>query len=110
MKSVRQLKEEIGINSDLTQLMDVLKGIAATEFWMLARKRMRFTKFMEAYEGFFEFIDVIGAEHPFAKEQGALGLIMVTSNEGFMGGLNTRIINAALSHPGADGAHLIIIG
>ncbi|OGX36804.1 MAG: hypothetical protein A3C36_01875 [Omnitrophica WOR_2 bacterium RIFCSPHIGHO2_02_FULL_52_10] len=110
MKTVRQLKEELELNGNLTQLMDVLKGIAATEFWTLTRKRTRFTKFMEAYEGFFEFINVIGAEHPFAKEQGALGLIMVTSNEGFMGGLNTRVINAALSYPGANAAELIIIG
>jgi F0F1-type ATP synthase gamma subunit len=110
MKSVRQLKEEIEMNGDLTQLMDVLKGIAATEFWTLARKKVRFTRFMEAYEGFFEFVDVIGADHPFAREQGALALIMVTSNEGFMGGLNTRVINEALSYPGAERAEIIIIG
>ena len=30
MKTVKQLKEELEMNGDLTDLMDVLKGIAAT--------------------------------------------------------------------------------
>ena len=46
MKTLEQLKEEIDMNKSLTELMDVLKGIAASEFWVLAKGRKRFTEFL----------------------------------------------------------------
>jgi len=98
------------MNGDLTDLMDVLKGIAAAEFWILQKKKKRFEEFIKAFEGFFRFIEFIDIQHPFVQEQGKLAIIMVTSDEGFMGGLNSRVISAALSHPGADDAQLMIIG
>lgn len=110
MKTVQQLKEELGVNEDLTSLMEVLKGVSISEFKTLSKKLGRFTVFIEAFESFFQCIDFSGAHHPFAQEQGALGIIMVTSNEGFMGGLNERVINAALAYPEADQADLMIIG
>ena len=110
MKTVKQLSEELATNEDLTGLMDVLKGIAATEFWILQKKKKRFAKFISAFEGFFKFVDFIDVQHPFVQEQGKLAIIMITSDEGFMGGLNTRVITAALSHPGADDAQLMIVG
>jgi ATP synthase F1 gamma subunit len=110
VKTIKQLKEELGMNVDLTDLMDVLKGIAATEFWILQKKKKRFEDFTKAFEGFFRFIDFIDIQHPFVREQGKLAIIMITSDEGFMGGLNTRVISAALSYPGADGAQLMIVG
>jgi len=110
MKTVKQLKEELEMNGNLTELMDVLKGIAASEFWVLSKGRKRFAEFINAFEGFFRFINFIEVKHPFVKGEGNLGIIMVTSDEGFMGGLNSRIITAALAHPGADEAELMIIG
>ena len=110
MKTVQRLKEELELNGDLTELMDVLKGIAISEFWALSKKMGRFTKFMKAFEGFFQMMDFSSSEHPFTQERGSLGIIMVTSNEGFMGGLNTRVINEALAYKGADEAQLMIVG
>lgn len=110
MKTVQRLKEEMELNGDLTELMDVLKGIAVSEFWALSKKMGRFTRFMEAFEGFFQMMDFSASEHPFTKEHGSLGIIMVTSNEGFMGGLNSRVINTALAYRGADEAELMIVG
>ena len=94
MKTVKQLSEELEMNGDLTDLMDVLKGIAATEFWILQKKKKRFEEFILAFEGFFRFVDFIDVQHPFVQEQGKLAIIMITSDEGFMGGLNTRVITA----------------
>jgi F0F1-type ATP synthase gamma subunit len=110
MKTVQRLKEELELNGDLTELMDVLKGIAVSEFWALSKKMGRFTRFMKAFEGFFQMTDFSGSQHPFTQEHGSLGIIMVTSNEGFMGGLNARVINTALNYDGADKARLMIVG
>lgn len=110
MKTVQRLKEELELNGDLTELMDVLKGIAVSEFWALSKKMGRFTRFMKAFEGFFQMMDFSSSQHPFTQEHGVLGIIMVTSNEGFMGGLNARVINTALNYKGADEAQLMIVG
>lgn len=110
MKNIQKLKEELELNGDLTELMDVLKSIAVSEFWALSKKMGRFTKFMSAFEGFFQLMDLSASQHPFTKEHGSLAIIMVTSNEGFMGGLNARVINTALSWEGTGGAELIIVG
>lgn len=110
MKSFQVLKEELELNGDMAELMDILKGIAVSEFWALAKKQGRFARFMNAFNGFFNILDFSQVEHPFAKEEGKLALLMLTSNEGFMGGLNTRVMKAALAHEEADEAHLIIVG
>ncbi|MFH1245730.1 MAG: FoF1 ATP synthase subunit gamma [Candidatus Omnitrophota bacterium] len=111
MQSARELKKELGLNAELTELLDVLKGIASSQFRALENKKERFATFLDAFEGFFQMIDFSPVEHPFAKDtSGKLGIIMVTSDEGFMGGLNTRVINTALNYTGVKGARLIVIG
>ncbi|HBO96464.1 MAG TPA: hypothetical protein DE315_07165 [Candidatus Omnitrophica bacterium] len=110
MQSIQKIKEEMYLNVDMAELMEVLKGIAISEFWALAKKQGRFARFMKAFDGFFDIVDFHQVRHPMATGQGKLALLMVTSNEGFMGGLNTRVINAALANPEADAAEWIIVG
>jgi len=110
MLSTQKLKKELRMNMELTELLDALKWIALAQFRMLQRKKERFVSFENAFEGFFQMIDFSGVSHPFVAGAGKLGIIMVTSDEGFMGGLNVRVITTALSYPGADKAQLIIIG
>lgn len=110
MQSIQKLREELDLNMDMTELMDVLKGIAMSEFWALAKKQGRFARFMNAFNGFFNILNFSGIEHPFAQPTGRLAILMITSNEGFMGGLNTRVIDTALSHPQAKESELLIVG
>jgi len=111
MQTAEKLKKELKLNTELTDLLDVLKGVASSEFRIVERRKERFARFLEAFEGFFQMIDFNFVEHPFAQSrEGKLGVIIVTSDEGFMGGLNTRVINIALGYPGAENAELIIIG
>jgi len=110
MLSTQRLKKELRMNMELTELLDALKWIALAQFRMLQKKKERFVSFESAFEGFFQMIDFSGVSHPFVAGTGKLGIIMVTSDEGFMGGLNVRVITTALSYPGADKAQLIIIG
>jgi len=107
MQSAQKLKKELELNTELTQLLDILKGIAASQFRQLEKRKERFAKFMDAFEGFFQMIDFSVVEHPFAKGGEKLGIIMITSDEGFMGGLNTKVINTALGYSGAENAELL---
>ena len=111
METVQKIKEELKVNTELTNLLDVLKEMASSEFRILEKKKRRFAVFLEAFEGFFQMIDFNFVDHPFAQNKtGRLGIIMVTSDEGFMGGLNMRVMNMALTYPGAEAAELITIG
>ena len=110
MQSIQKLREELDSSTDMTELMNVLKGIAISEFWALAKKQGRFARFMNAFNGFFNILNFSGIDHPFAQPTGRLAILIITSNEGFMGGLNTRVIDAALNHPQAKEAELLIVG
>ncbi|MBI3617637.1 MAG: F0F1 ATP synthase subunit gamma [Candidatus Omnitrophica bacterium] len=110
MQSIQKIKEEMHLNVDMAELMEILKGIAVSEYWALLKKRGRFKRFMDAFNGFFDILDFSSLDHPFARNTGKLAILMITSNEGFMGGLNTRVIEHALAHPEADDAALIMVG
>lgn len=90
--------------------MNILKGIADSEFRKLEKRKERFSRFIDAFAGFFEAVDFSSVEHSFSNGGKKLGLIMVTSDEGFMGGLNNRVINTALNCAGSDDAMLIVVG
>lgn len=110
MQSIQKIKEEMHLNADMAELMEVLKGIAVAEYWALLKKRGRFKRFTDAFNGFLNILDFSSVDHPFARNTGKLAILMITSNEGFMGGLNARVIEHALAHPEADDAALIMVG
>ena len=90
--------------------MDVMKGIAASQFQALQKRKKHFKKFLESFGNFFELIDFGAIKHPFGRiTTERMGIIMVTSDEGFMGGLNTHVINAGLAER-KNHAHLMIVG
>lgn len=110
MQSIQRIKEEMHLNVYMAELMEILKGIAVSEYWALLKKKGRFKRFMDAFNGFFNILDFSSVDHPFARNTGRLAILMITSNEGFMGGLNTRVIETGLAHPEADSAALIMVG
>ena len=111
MSTIHQIREELDANRNLAELLDVLKGIAASEFRTLEVRRDRFEHFLDSFAGFFRMVHTARVEHPFLRSQNdRLAIIMVTSDEGFMGGLNNRIIHAALAQPGARDAELMVLG
>lgn len=110
MQSIQKIKESMQLNIYMAELMEILKGIAVAEYWTLLKRQARFTRFMEAFNGFFDILDFHTVQHPFAHAQGKPAILMITSNEGFMGGLNTRVINTAMENPEAGEAFLIIVG
>ncbi|MCF7854557.1 MAG: F0F1 ATP synthase subunit gamma [Candidatus Pacebacteria bacterium] len=112
MLALEELKSELGINQELTEIVDALKVIAVTEFRELdERRKERSSIFLDAFERFFRLIDFSTVEHPYAKDTtGHLVLLMLTSDERFMGGLNKRIVDTALGYPGGDTAELVVMG
>ncbi|MFH1199360.1 MAG: FoF1 ATP synthase subunit gamma [Candidatus Omnitrophota bacterium] len=110
MQTVQKLKKELELNSELINLLDVLKSVAASEYHILEKKKDDFTKFLDTFKDFFQMMDFSSLTHAFASGKGNLGIILITSDEGFMGGLNSRVINMGLDYPGASDARFIVIG
>jgi len=111
MTTISEAKEDLQFNEELTDLLEVMKNIAVFEFRALQRKRERFTEFSQAMEGFFKMIDLGQAPHFFITPKSQkLAVVMITSNEGFMGGLNREVINKAVFLEGAKEAELLIVG
>jgi len=67
--------------------------------------------FTALLENFLRLIPPDGCRHPFFQEPSKpMGIVIITSNEGFLGGLNAMVIQKALSARGNQAAELIVIG
>ena len=114
MALLSHLRRELRFNVEFYQLIQTLKSIAASQYHMLEREKQRFEEFMNAFAGFFRIVDMVGVDHPLVRPLSpVLGMVIVTSDSGFMGGLNGAVIEAALDAQGAlgdDQVQLIVIG
>lgn len=112
MRSKRQLKEEIQSAADLTSVVEVMKQVAATHLHHLEKHQVRFDSFSLALQEFFYWLNVKEVDHPFFKSKVPARLIVfITSDAGFLGGLNTAVIDVGLSHFKADrGDGMAVIG
>ncbi len=111
MATALQLKKDIQLNADLTSVLGVIEDIAVSQFHSLDKKKQRFKVLMEAFEGFFSMVDFYRLEHPLVSSQNEnMAIVMISSDEGFMGGLNNKVINAALAQRAHRKAELLIVG
>lgn len=110
MIPLMRLKREVQFNTELTQIVDALKGIAAARFHLLERQVAFFDAYFKATEKLLSGIPLGQIQHPFVQPPNTkVGVLMVTSTAGFLGGLNMRVLAAGLSECGSDGM-LTVIG
>ncbi len=147
--AVIRLTNELRTTTDLMELVDVLKRVAASQFHSLDEKRQssgwtnadmlsggehpiseqapQESEWVTAIahpeaqgpplsltvvlEDFFRLIPPQQCRHPFLERPSPpLGIVIVTSDEGFLGGLNAAVIQKALSARGGQEAELIVLG
>ena len=96
-KSLSKLKSEMVFNQDLTRLVDVMKGIAASQYSVMDKKRSKFEDLNGSLEDLFQTYDFRSVKHPFIRplHPGKL-IILVTTDSGFLGGLNMKVAQAAM--------------
>jgi len=111
MPILKRIKEDLEFSQELADLLDVLRGIASFQFRKTKESRQHFKTFLDCFESFFRIIDLTKAEHPLVSiGSDRMGIVMITSNEGFMGGLNAQVINTALEEKKDNPAELIVVG
>jgi ATP synthase F1 gamma subunit len=114
MAQLSQLRRELRFNAEFLQLIQTLKNIAASQYHMLEREKQRFAEFMEEFTGFFRVVNMVDVDDPLVRASAdVLGIVLVTSDSGFMGGLNAGVIQAGLDAQGerpAERVRLVAIG
>ena len=105
-----RLKKDVQFNQELTQFIDVLKGIAASRYHVLERRLKLFDRYFHEVGDVLALADLSRSGHPFVRPASpVVGVVMVTSDGGFLGGLNTQVVNAGLQEAGPAGA-LTVLG
>lgn len=111
MKTLSGIKKEMEFNKDLSVLVETLKSIAIADYYALEKKLKLNKKYIAVVESFFEFFDLENENHIFVKSRGqSQAIIAVTTDAGFLGGVNMRVINTALAEAAKMPTTLIIIG
>jgi len=111
---LKQLREELRFNREMVSLVDTLKNIAASQYHQMEKEKVRFNQFMDAFSEFFRVVNLVDVENPFVRETSPVrGIVVVTSDSGFMGGLNQQVLRAAFNARGDrsdDQCRFIVIG
>ena len=99
---LNELRKEMLFNKDLLALIDTLKNVAGAQYHMLEKQKERFDMFMDAFAGFFKVVNLVEVDNPLVRvSSDVLGVVVVTSDSGFMGGLNQGVMRRA--HAAAEG-------
>jgi len=106
-----KLREDLRFANELQDMIEVLKGATASQFRSLQRRRKGFEDFKTRLEEFLTQIDARNTSHPFLAERSQLpkAILMITSDEGFLGSLNALVINAGLEQA-TSSDELIVMG
>ncbi len=108
-KSLAKLKDEMVFNQGLTKLVDVMKGIAAAQYHVMEHKRVNLEKYSEALDELFAFYDFRNTDHPYLQPQSEKKLIcMVTTDSGFLGGLNMRVATAGMAQETPESKYVVL--
>lgn len=103
-------KDNMRFYKEMGEIVETLKGVAATEYLRLQQNRKYFDEFEEHLKDFFEMIKLGDFNHPFLDSSSASKLfVLITSDTGFLGRLNVAVVNLALEQCGKKDK-LIIIG
>lgn len=97
MGKANKVKREFLDVRDLVELVQVLKDIADMKFHDLFAKRGGFQRFGESFAEFFRLLDTVNVAHPLISNEGKdVCIVVITTEEGFVGDLNNKVVTRAL--------------
>ncbi|MDD5408593.1 MAG: F0F1 ATP synthase subunit gamma [Candidatus Omnitrophica bacterium] len=104
------LRKDLAFNKVMENIIEVLKGVAATEYFHLQTKRKSFDEFEGRLRDLFAQVDIHDFQHPFlGAAASSSNIVMITSDTGFLGELNMSVINYGLAQH-RDGDLLTVVG
>ncbi len=111
---LNQLRKDLQFNAELLALVETLKNVAGSQYHLMEKEKQRFDEFMDAFASFFRVVNLVDVEDPLVRvSSDVLGLVIVTSDSGFMGGLNQGVIRDALdvakTYTGGDDSKVSLV-
>jgi len=95
MGKANKIKSDLDDITELVEIIQVLKDVADTKFHELAGRKDRFARFGESFVEFFRMISLSTVSHPLvSNENPRVAIVAITSEAGFMGDLNSKIVRA----------------
>ena len=111
MLALTNIKKDIEFNKNFRSLLEVLKSIAISQFYLLEKSLKTFEKFDDYMQFFFESLDLNAVQHRFLREDsGPLGVVAITSDQGLLGGLNMRVVSTAVGLMKSNQDELVVVG
>jgi len=106
-----KLREDLRFARELLEMIDVLKSATSSQFRTFQSKRKGFDDFKFILEDFLAAVGTQKITHPFLKENKDLpkAVLIITSDEGFLGGLNSMVLMDALEQASARD-EIIVMG
>ena len=106
MGKANKVKGELIEAKDLVELIQVLKDVADLKYRALSTQKSQFLRFGESFSEFFRLIAFSRVNHPLVSNNNSgMGYVAVTTEQGFVGDLNTKVITRVLEekekHPDA---------
>jgi ATP synthase F1 gamma subunit len=111
MQTFIKLREDLRFAGELLAMIEVLKSATAGQFRLLQARRKEAYDFRNYIEDFVGSFRASRITHFFLTERPRLPkvVVMITSDEGFLGSLNSLVVNAGLEQAG-DADELVVIG
>ena len=114
MITLSTLKQDLEFSRGLGDIIDVLKTTALAQFRSLQLREKINEGFVGAIENCFSILRGIrsNTNHPyfFVREGKARAIVVVASDEGFLGGLTTLLVNAGLDQRTSAEDEIIVLG
>ena len=112
MQTISELKQDLEFNRNIGDIIEVLKASSIIQFRALQFKEKPDKNYLLAIQGCFDMLDAGRIEHPYVYERKGLPslIVVVTSDEGFLGELNTLLVNAALDQARGGDDEIVVLG
>lgn len=109
---LNEIRKELKFTTELLYLIETLKNIAGAQYHLMEKEKERFDRFMDAFSGFFRVVNLVEVDDPLVRVvSDVMGVIIVTSDSGFMGGLNQGVIREAhklVDSEGREPAYVVL--
>jgi len=104
------LRKDLAFNKVMENIIEVLKGVAATEYFHLQSKRKSFDEFEGRLRDLFASVDISNFQHPFlGAPPSSSHIVLITSDSGFLGELNMAVVNYGLAQY-RSGNQITVVG
>ena len=110
MPSLIRLRQDIQFTTRLGGLLDALKSIAAQQFQSLERAFNANPPLFEAVQTIAGTFDLEHIVHPFTQAEGPVGVILVTSDTGLLGGLNQQVVSTGIQEYRREPGDVMVVG